>query len=147
VADAAGSGVLFLHLIDGVFEFESAEYSLDHAHCMLFAGDCGLCHDLEEHLGSPRSYAHCWLHHHRLLCTSDELDGEYGHGKCGRGEQEELYGCQHLCFLLCWQCTLIWVFLEDKGTLTCIQIVGPQLVKSQTLKRHYPELWLGIIIR
>lgn len=27
------------------------------------------------------------------------------------------------------------------------QIVGPQLVKSQTLNRHYPELWLGIIIR
>ncbi|KAF7504668.1 hypothetical protein GJ744_002022 [Endocarpon pusillum] len=25
-------------------------------------------------------------------------------------------------------------------------IVGPQLVKSQTLQRHYPELWLGIII-
>ncbi|KAL9608645.1 MAG: hypothetical protein Q9167_006546 [Letrouitia subvulpina] len=25
-------------------------------------------------------------------------------------------------------------------------IVGPQLIKTQTLKRHYPELWLGIII-
>lgn len=29
----------------------------------------------------------------------------------------------------------------------CGQIVGPQLVKTQTLKSHYPELWLGIIIR
>ncbi|KAL8724063.1 MAG: hypothetical protein Q9166_008148 [cf. Caloplaca sp. 2 TL-2023] len=25
-------------------------------------------------------------------------------------------------------------------------IVGPQLIKTQTLKQHYPELWLGIII-
>ncbi|KAL8738255.1 MAG: hypothetical protein Q9181_000935 [Wetmoreana brouardii] len=25
-------------------------------------------------------------------------------------------------------------------------IVGPQLIKTQTLKRHYPELWLGLII-
>jgi MFS family permease len=25
-------------------------------------------------------------------------------------------------------------------------IVGPQLIKSQTKKRHYPELWLGLII-
>ncbi|KAL8774315.1 MAG: hypothetical protein Q9209_001066 [Squamulea sp. 1 TL-2023] len=25
-------------------------------------------------------------------------------------------------------------------------IVGPQLIKTETLKRHYPELWLGIII-
>jgi MFS family permease len=26
-------------------------------------------------------------------------------------------------------------------------IVGPQLIKSQTKGRHYPELWLGLIIR
>lgn len=25
-------------------------------------------------------------------------------------------------------------------------IVGPQLIKTQTLRRHYPELWLGLII-
>ena len=25
-------------------------------------------------------------------------------------------------------------------------IVGPQLIKSQTKARHYPELWLGLII-
>jgi len=25
-------------------------------------------------------------------------------------------------------------------------IVGPQLIKSQTRSRHYPELWLGLII-
>lgn len=25
-------------------------------------------------------------------------------------------------------------------------IVGPQLVKSQTRAEHYPELWLGLII-
>ena len=25
-------------------------------------------------------------------------------------------------------------------------IVGPQLIKTQTVKRHYPELWLGLII-
>lgn len=25
-------------------------------------------------------------------------------------------------------------------------IVGPQLVKSQTKNRHYPELWKGLII-
>jgi hypothetical protein len=25
-------------------------------------------------------------------------------------------------------------------------IVGPQLIKSQTKSRHYPELWLGLII-
>ncbi|KAL8690391.1 MAG: hypothetical protein Q9218_004153 [Villophora microphyllina] len=25
-------------------------------------------------------------------------------------------------------------------------IIGPQLIKTQTLKRHYPELWLGLII-
>jgi hypothetical protein len=25
-------------------------------------------------------------------------------------------------------------------------IVGPQLIRSQTKSRHYPELWLGIII-
>ncbi|KAI4268911.1 MAG: hypothetical protein LQ337_007575 [Flavoplaca oasis] len=25
-------------------------------------------------------------------------------------------------------------------------IVGPQLIKTQTLERHYPELWLGLII-
>lgn len=25
-------------------------------------------------------------------------------------------------------------------------IVGPQLVRSQTVNRHYPELWLGLII-
>lgn len=25
-------------------------------------------------------------------------------------------------------------------------IVGPQLVKSQTKKDHYPELWTGLII-
>ncbi|KAL8711958.1 MAG: hypothetical protein Q9220_003654 [cf. Caloplaca sp. 1 TL-2023] len=25
-------------------------------------------------------------------------------------------------------------------------IVGPQLIKTQTLNRHYPELWLGLII-
>lgn len=25
-------------------------------------------------------------------------------------------------------------------------IVGPQLVKSQTKSKHYPELWLGLII-
>lgn len=25
-------------------------------------------------------------------------------------------------------------------------IVGPQLVKSQTKAKHYPELWLGLII-
>ena len=25
-------------------------------------------------------------------------------------------------------------------------IVGPQLIKSQTKNRHYPELWLGLII-
>ena len=25
-------------------------------------------------------------------------------------------------------------------------IVGPQLIKTPTLKRHYPELWLGLII-
>ncbi|KAG8531338.1 uncharacterized protein KY384_002967 [Bacidia gigantensis] len=27
-----------------------------------------------------------------------------------------------------------------------IFIIGPQLIKTQTLKRHYPELWLGLII-
>lgn len=26
------------------------------------------------------------------------------------------------------------------------QIIGPQLIKTQTIKRHYPELWLGLII-
>jgi hypothetical protein len=26
------------------------------------------------------------------------------------------------------------------------QIIGPQLIKTPTLKRHYPELWLGLII-
>ena len=26
------------------------------------------------------------------------------------------------------------------------QIVGPQLIRTPTLKRHYPELWLGLII-
>ena len=26
------------------------------------------------------------------------------------------------------------------------QIIGPQLIKSPTSKRHYPELWLGLII-
>ncbi|MCJ1454410.1 hypothetical protein MMC28_004763 [Mycoblastus sanguinarius] len=25
-------------------------------------------------------------------------------------------------------------------------IIGPQLIKTQSLKRHYPELWLGLII-
>ncbi|KAI4246301.1 MAG: hypothetical protein L6R40_001969 [Gallowayella cf. fulva] len=25
-------------------------------------------------------------------------------------------------------------------------VVGPQLIKTQTLKRHYPELWLGLMI-
>lgn len=25
-------------------------------------------------------------------------------------------------------------------------IIGPQLIKSQTKSRHYPELWLGLII-
>ncbi|EHL01394.1 hypothetical protein M7I_2608 [Glarea lozoyensis 74030] len=25
-------------------------------------------------------------------------------------------------------------------------IVGPQLIKSQTKSRHYPELWLGLVI-
>ncbi|KAI9698809.1 MAG: hypothetical protein M1836_003919 [Candelina mexicana] len=25
-------------------------------------------------------------------------------------------------------------------------IIGPQLIKTPTLKRHYPELWLGLII-
>lgn len=25
-------------------------------------------------------------------------------------------------------------------------IVGPQLVRSPSLKRHYPELWLGLVI-
>ena len=26
------------------------------------------------------------------------------------------------------------------------QIIGPQLIKTPTIKRHYPELWLGLII-
>lgn len=26
-------------------------------------------------------------------------------------------------------------------------IVGPQLIKSETKKQHYPELWTGLIIR
>jgi len=25
-------------------------------------------------------------------------------------------------------------------------IVGPQLIKSQTMSRHYSEMWLGLII-
>jgi MFS family permease len=37
--------------------------------------------------------------------------------------------------------------LKMRLMLTLTQIVGPQLVKSQTLNSHYPELWLGIIIR
>lgn len=27
-----------------------------------------------------------------------------------------------------------------------VQIIGPQLIKTPTLKRHYPELWLSLII-
>lgn len=38
------------------------------------------------------------------------------------------------------QAALIFIFY-DVGN-----IVGPQLIKTQTLDRHYPELWLGIII-
>ncbi len=34
--------------------------------------------------------------------------------------------------------------MESK--LMSSQIVGPQLIKTPTLKRHYPELWLGLII-
>ena len=26
------------------------------------------------------------------------------------------------------------------------QIIGPQLIKTPTIERHYPELWLGLII-
>jgi hypothetical protein len=38
------------------------------------------------------------------------------------------------------QAALIFIFY-DVGN-----IVGPQLVKTQTIKRHYPELWRGTII-
>lgn len=27
-----------------------------------------------------------------------------------------------------------------------LQIIGPQLIKTPTIKHHYPELWLGLII-
>lgn len=30
--------------------------------------------------------------------------------------------------------------------ISVLQIIGPQLIKTPTIKRHYPELWLGLII-
>ena len=37
-----------------------------------------------------------------------------------------------------------WSSVEHRSNR--LQIIGPQLIKTQSLKRHYPELWLGLII-
>ena len=36
--------------------------------------------------------------------------------------------------------------LPTRLSIDLEQIIGPQLIRTQTLKRHYPELWLGLII-
>ncbi|KAL9128267.1 MAG: hypothetical protein Q9217_003029 [Psora testacea] len=48
-------------------------------------------------------------------------------------------------------CTAAAIFVaycvgNSRADLITSQIIGPQLIKTQTLKRHYPELWLGLII-
>ena len=40
-------------------------------------------------------------------------------------------------------CTL---YPDSSGLIMVLQIIGPQLIKTPTIKRHYPELWLGLII-
>jgi len=41
---------------------------------------------------------------------------------------------------------LCWSFSLSSLLSDSWQIIGPQLIKTPTLKRHYPELWLGLII-
>lgn len=150
MADAAGSCVFRDHSADGLSELEIAQYPAAHADCVLFTRDCGMCHDLEEHVVASCGCADCWVYDYWVFCAGDESDGQYWDGECGGGDEEELYGCEYFCFLLCGECELFGVLSRDgvrEVLLIWVQIVGPQLVKSQTLKRHYPELWLGIIIR
>ena len=43
-------------------------------------------------------------------------------------------------------CSHILPTTTAQALISLSQIIGPQLIKTPTIKRHYPELWLGLII-
>lgn len=113
--------------------------------------DSWLRHDLEERVVVPRCHPGHWLLDNGILRWHCQSYHHYRHVKCGRPHEEELHGGYYLCRVLCRYVfpatTIPGNFIKStRLTEYSGNIVGPQLVRSESKADHYPELWLGLII-
>ena len=106
-----------------------------------------LCNDLAKLLDPSRWHTSSRLHTHWIFRPSRQSHHLDRHGERCRRDEEKLHSGSNIRCVLRGQCMFSISGLSTSIIyLTIHQIIGPQLIKTPTLKRHYPELWLGLII-
>ena len=120
-------------------------YSYHATDSELSTGHGWVCNDLEGQLDVPRWYAGCGLQHHWDIWCCGELDDCDWHEV---RDERRLLGqglmcvCSNVAGATKKSCMAAAIFVAY-----CVgNIVGPQLIKSERKKDHYPELWTGLII-